>query len=283
MFLPQMLPLLQEIIRFHLEGTDFGIGVDPEDGLMKQGAPGYQLTWMDAKVDDWVVTPRRGKAVEINALWYNALCYMAQWLGEHGQAEKAAEMKKHAAKCRESFQKRFWYEQGGYLYDVVDGENGDDPALRPNQIFAISLDFPVLEKDKWGSVMSCVECELLTPVGLRSLSPHDKDFKAKYFGSLRDRDAAYHQGTVWPWLIGPYIDAWLKLHPENLDEAHNLLGAFDKRLMNNTVGSIGEIFDAEPPYTHRGCVAQAWSVAEVLRSLVKIASLKKSQGSSKLA
>jgi predicted glycogen debranching enzyme len=283
LFLSQMLPLLQEIIRFHLEGTDFGIGVDPEDGLLRQGAPGYQLTWMDAKVDDWVVTPRRGKAVEINALWYNALCYMAQWLGEHGLAEKAAEMKKHAAKCRESFQKRFWYEQGGYLYDVVDGENGDDPALRPNQVFAISLDFPVLEKEKWGAVMSCVECELLTPVGLRSLSPRDKDFKAKYFGSLRDRDAAYHQGTVWPWLIGPYIDAWLKLHPEKLEEAQNLLGAFDKRLMNNTAGSIGEISDAEPPYTQRGCVAQAWSVAEVLRSLVKIASLKKSPGNSKLA
>jgi glycogen debranching enzyme len=131
--------------------------------------------------------------------------------------------------------------------------------------------------------MNCVECELLTPVGLRSLSPRDKDFKAKYFGSLRDRDAAYHQGTVWPWLIGPYIDAWLKLHPEKLDEAQTLLEPFDKRLMNNTVGSIGEIFDAEPPYTHRGCVAQAWSVAEVLRSLVKIACLKKNQGSSKLA
>ncbi|MGB2633914.1 MAG: amylo-alpha-1,6-glucosidase [Candidatus Acidiferrum sp.] len=283
LFLSQMLPLLQQIIRLHLQGTDFGIGVDPEDGLLKQGAPGYQLTWMDAKVDDWVVTPRRGKAVEINALWYNALCYMAQWLEEHGQSEKAAEMREHAAKCRESFQKRFWYQQGGYLYDVVDGENGDDPALRPNQIFAISLDFPVLEQDKWALVMSCVECELLTPVGLRSLSPRDKDFKAKYFGNLRDRDAAYHQGTVWPWLIGPYIDAWLKLHPEKLDEAPNLLGAFDKRLMNNTVGSIGEIFDAEPPYTHRGCVAQAWSVAEVLRSLVKIASLKNNQGSSKLA
>jgi len=282
-FLSQILPQLQEIIHFHLKGTDFGIGVDPEDGLLRQGAPGYQLTWMDAKVDDWVVTPRRGKAVEINALWYNALCYMAEWLRHEGQADKGAEMETHAQKCRDSFQKRFWYEKGGYLFDVVDGEHGDDPALRPNQLLAISLDFPVLAQEKWAAVMDCVQQELLTPVGLRSLSPHDKDYKPKYFGSLRDRDAAYHQGTVWPWLIGPYIDAWLKLHHHELDQADHLLCAFDERLATNAVGSIGEIFDAEPPYTHRGCVAQAWSVAEVLRSHVKIAKLKKNREVSKVA
>jgi len=238
---------------------------------------------MDAKVDDWVVTPRRGKAVEINALWYNALCYMAEWLRHEGQADKGAEMETHAQKCRDSFQKRFWYEKGGYLFDVVDGEHGDDPALRPNQLLAISLDFPVLAQEKWAAVMDCVQQELLTPVGLRSLSPHDKDYKPKYFGSLRDRDAAYHQGTVWPWLIGPYIDAWLKLHHHELDQADHLLCAFDERLATNAVGSIGEIFDAEPPYTHRGCVAQAWSVAEVLRSHVKIAKLKKNREVSKVA
>ncbi|MGB9446408.1 MAG: amylo-alpha-1,6-glucosidase [Candidatus Acidiferrum sp.] len=282
LFLSQVLPQLQEIIHFHLKGTDFGISVDPEDGLLRQGAPGYQLTWMDAKVDGWVVTPRRGKAVEINALWYNALRYMTQWLGQTEQPDKAKEMEQHAQRCHDSFQKRFWYEEGGYLYDVVDGEDGDDPALRPNQLFAISPDFPVLAKDKWRPVMECVERDLLTPYGLRSLSPRDKSYKAKYFGNLRDRDAAYHQGTVWPWLIGPYIDAWIKLHPDELDQAHDLLNAFDERLMRNAIGSIGEIFDAEPPYTHRGCVAQAWSVAEVLRCLVKIATLKNGQESRRL-
>ncbi len=283
LFLSQILPELKEIIEYHLKGTDFGIRVDPKDGLLQQGAPGYQLTWMDAKVDDWVVTPRRGKAVEINALWYNALCYMSEWLRSDGDTEKAEEMKQHAEQCRDLFQKRFWYEKGGYLYDVVDGENGDDPALRPNQLFAISLDRPVLDGAKWAPVMECVQRELLTPVGLRSLSPHDKDYKAKYFGNLRDRDAAYHQGTVWPWLIGPFIDAWLKLHDDDPDRAESFLRGFDERLSSNAIGSIGEIFDAEPPYTHRGCVAQAWSVAEVLRSHVKIAILKKNREVSKVA
>jgi predicted glycogen debranching enzyme len=273
-FLSQILPQLQEIIDFHLRGTDFGIAVDPNDDLLRQGAPGYQLTWMDAKVDDWVVTPRRGKAVEINALWYNALCLMRDWHRAEGNPEKADELDEHARRCRDSFRKRFWYEVGGYLYDVVDGEYGDDSSLRPNQIFAISLDFPVLDQDKWASVMQCIQQELLTPVGLRTLAPREKDYKPKYYGSLRDRDAAYHQGTVWPWLIGPYIDAWLKLHPGDLEHARKVLGAFDDRLAQNAVGSIGEIFDAEAPYTHRGCVAQAWSVAEVLRSHVKIAAMK---------
>jgi predicted glycogen debranching enzyme len=283
LFLSQILPQLEEIIRCHLQGTDFGIAVDPNDGLLRQGAEGYQLTWMDAKVGDWVVTPRRGKAVEINALWYNALCYMRQWLGEDGQIEKAAEMEKHAEKCRDSFQSRFWYDKGGYLYDVVDGEHGDDPDLRPNQVFAISLDFPILAQAKWAPVMDRVQRELLTPVGLRSLAPCEKDYKPRYYGNLRDRDAAYHQGTVWPWLIGPFIDAWLKLHPDELDRASDFLQAFDERLAKNAIGSIGEIFDAEPPYTHRGCVAQAWSVSEVLRSMVKISKLKKSREATKVA
>lgn len=283
LFLPQIFPQLQAIIEYHLRGTDFGIGVDPDDGLLRQGAEGYQLTWMDAKVEEWVVTPRRGKAVEINALWYNALCYMKQWLQEEGETEKASEMGMHAQRCRDSFQKRFWYTAGGYLYDVVDGETGDDSSLRPNQIFAVSLDFPVLEKDKWARVMECIERTLLTPVGLRTLAPGEKEYKAKYYGNLRARDAAYHQGTVWPWLIGAYVDAWVKLHPDELDRAERLLQAFEDRLGQNAVGSIGEIFDAEPPYTHRGCVAQGWSVAEVLRGLVKIATLKKKTESGKPA
>jgi predicted glycogen debranching enzyme len=274
LLLSQLLPQLVEIVDAHVRGTDFGIHVDPSDGLLAQGAEGYQLTWMDAKVGDWVVTPRRGKAVEINALWHNALCYLRGWLSDAGNETKALEIAGHAARCRQSFQKRFWFERGGYLYDVVDGENGDDASLRPNQIFSISLDFPVLAEDKWAPVLQCIEQNLLTPVGLRTLAPGEKDYKPKYYGNLRDRDAAYHQGTVWPWLIGPFIDAWLKLHPERPEDACQFLSAFDERLSQNAIGSIGEIFDAEAPYTHRGCVAQAWSVAEVLRSYAQIAAKK---------
>jgi predicted glycogen debranching enzyme len=280
--LPQILPLLEQIVDYHIRGTSFGIGVDPEDGLLRQGAPGYQLTWMDAKVDDWVVTPRRGKAVEINALWYNALCYLRDWLRDDERQQASDAIAEHARHAYDSFQKRFWFEKGSYLYDVVDAEGGaDDSSLRPNQILAISLDHPVLAKEKWQSVMSCVERELLTPLGLRTLAPSDKNYKPKYYGSLRDRDAAYHQGTVWPWLIGPYVDAYLKLHPDDLPGAEKLLRAFNDHLGDDAVGSIAEIFDAEPPYLHRGCVAQAWSVSEVLRSYVQVANLRKKKETSK--
>ena len=265
-----MLPLLRDIVQHHLEGTRFGIKVDPRDGLLTQGAEGYQLTWMDAKVGDWVVTPRRGKAVEINALWYNALCLLADWLREAGSRE-AAEIAAHAEQTQESFNRRFWYDKGGYLYDIVDGENGDDPSFRPNQIFALSLDHPVLDKAHWGVVVQAVRERLLTPVGLRSLAPGDPDYKPRYFGDLRARDAAYHEGTVWAWLIGPFIDAWLRVHPNDKKTARGFLEGFDAHLAEAGIGSISEIFDAETPFTPRGCIAQAWSVAEVLRCLVKTA------------
>jgi predicted glycogen debranching enzyme len=265
-----MLPLLQDIVRHHLEGTHFGIKVDPRDGLLTQGAEGYQLTWMDAKVGDWVVTPRRGKAVEINALWYNALCLLAGWLRATGHPE-AADIAAHAEQARESFNRRFWYDKGGYLYDVVDGENGDDPSFRPNQIFAISLDHSVLDATRWATVVEAVRERLLTPVGLRSLAPGEHDYKSRYFGDLRDRDAAYHQGTVWAWLIGPFIDAWLKVHPHDKKTARGFLAGFGAHLAEAGIGSISEVFDAESPFTPRGCIAQAWSVAEVLRCLVKTA------------
>lgn len=263
-----VLPTMIEIVRRHLAGTRFGIRVDPADGLLRQGEEGYQLTWMDAKVDGWVVTPRRGKAVEINALWYNALRLLAEWTREHGGAADL-ELDAQAARARESFNKRFWYAEGGYLYDVIDGEQGDDPACRPNQVFAIALDHPVLDRGRWDPVMQVVRDRLLTPVGLRSLAPGHADYKAKYYGDLRARDAAYHQGTVWGWLIGPYIDAWMKLHPDDAAEARALLDGFNEHLGDACVGSIGEIFDAEAPYVPRGCIAQAWSVAEVLRCLAK--------------
>jgi len=264
-----LLPVLRDIIDHHVRGTRFGIGVDQNDGLLRQGAPGYQLTWMDAKVDGWVVTPRRGKAVEINALWYNALCVserFARMLNQDRYADRYAEL---AARARASFNERFWYEERGYLYDVVDGENGDDPACRPNQVFAVSLPNPVLDRSRWPAVVETARTKLLTPVGLRSLSPDHPDYKPKYYGDLRTRDAAYHQGTVWAWLIGPFVDAWLKVYPDARDTARDMLKGFDDHLNEFGVGSIAEIFDAEPPYTPRGCIAQAWSVAEVLRAYIK--------------
>ena len=260
-----LLPKLEDIALHHLRGTRFGIGVDPADGLLRQGQKGYQLTWMDAKVGGWVVTPRRGKAVEINALWYNALRLLEGWVREDKGDEAATPHKHHADKARDSFNKRFWYPQGGYLYDVVDGEKGDDASCRPNQLLAISLDHAILNKDHWQAVVEVCRQKLLTPVGLRSLAPGSPDYKAKYFGDLRARDAAYHQGTVWAWLIGPFLDAWLKVHPEDKSGAQRILQGFVPHLSDACIGSISEVFDAEGPYTPRGCIAQAWSVAEVLR------------------
>jgi glycogen debranching enzyme len=208
--------------------------------------------------------------VEINALWYNALRLTAEWLELVGDDE-GGEIAAHAAAARASFNRRFWYDQGGYLYDVIDGENGDDGAFRPNQIFAISLDHPVLDPARWEGIVAAVQDRLLTPMGLRSLAPGEPDYKPTYSGDLRARDAAYHQGTVWAWLIGPFIDAWLKTHPGEHEVARGFLGGFRHHLTEAGVGSISEVFDAEPPFTPRGCIAQAWSVAEVLRSWVKTA------------
>ncbi len=267
-----LLPKFLDIVEHHLKGTRFGIHVDPADGLLSQGAAGYQLTWMDAKVGDWVVTPRRGKAVEINALWYNALRLLEGWLLDGGDETRARQVAGHAERARASFNRRFWFAKGGYLYDVVDTEaGGDDPSCRPNQVFAISLTHPVLDRARWQPMLEVVRERLLTPVGLRSLAPGSPDYKAKYYGDLRSRDAAYHQGTVWAWLIGPFIDAYLKVHPEDRAGAQRLLAGFEHHLGEGCLGSIGEIFDAEEPYTPRGCVAQAWSVAEVLRCWVETA------------
>lgn len=269
--LNEMLPRLIDIVRHHLRGTRFGIGVDHNDGLLRQGAEGYQLTWMDAKVDDWVVTPRRGKAVEINALWYNALRLLAGWLGEKQAASDLPPLNELAETVFRSFNRRFWYAQGGHLFDVVDGERGDDPSCRPNQIFSFSLKHPVLDPSRWRPVLDVVEQRLLTPVGLRSLSQDDPDYKSEYTGDLRSRDAAYHQGTVWSWLIGPFIDAWMKLNPGNPERARQYLSGLQPHLNQACLGTISEIFDAEPPFAPRGCVAQAWSVAEFLRCWVKTA------------
>jgi predicted glycogen debranching enzyme len=263
-----LLPQLKDSIAHHQRGTRFGIGVDPADGLLRQGQDGYQLTWMDAKVGDWVVTPRRGKAVEINALWYNALRLLERWLRETGD-ESASEVAAAAERVAISFNRRFWCPQENGLYDVIDGEQGDDRSCRPNQIFALSLDYPVLEPARWETVLQTVAARLLTPFGLRSLAPGNPNYKSRYFGDLRSRDAAYHQGTVWAWLIGPFIDAWLRVYPERRAECRQFLTAFDAHLSEACLGTISEIFDGDAPYTPRGCAAQAWSVAEVLRMLIK--------------
>jgi len=191
------------------------------------------------------------------------------WLAAVRGEEAAREIEQRAKCVFESFNKRFWIEERGHLYDVVDGENGDSPQCRPNQLFAIALDHPVLDRARWESVMDVVRTKLLTPVGLRSLAPGEPDYKAKYFGDLRTRDAAYHQGTVWGWLIGPWVDAWLKLHPNDHAGARQFLEGYVPALGAFGLGTIAEVFDAEAPFTPRGCIAQAWSVAEVLRCWAK--------------
>jgi predicted glycogen debranching enzyme len=261
----QLFPVLRSVIDHHLAGTHYNIHVDPNDGLVAAAAEGYQLTWMDAKVDGWVVTPRRGKPVEIQALWYNALQLMAGWAAELGQPHEL--FRSAAVKARESFNRRYWNAARGCLYDVLDGPDGDDASLRPNQIFAISLGNPILEQSRWASVVNIVRDKLVTAHGLRTLSPDHPDYKAHYRGNLRDRDAAYHQGTVWPWLIGHFTDAFLKVHADPVT-ARSLLQSFQEHLFDAGVGSISEVFDAEEPFRPGGCIAQAWSVAEVLRAWI---------------
>ena len=265
--LRDLLPRLDEIVACHRRGTLFGIRID-QDGLLTQGDPNLPLTWMDAKVGDWVVTPRRGKPVEINALWYNAIRLLSEWRRELGVPDD--ELEALAARTKQSFNQRFWFEGGGYLYDIVDGEHGDDESCRPNQILSFSLRHPVLDQARWPAVLDVVTKKLLTPFGLRTLEPEHPDFKAQYFGDLRARDAAYHQGTVWAWLIGPYTDAFLRVHPDGQQRALAWLQAFDAHLNDACIGTISEIFDAMPPHAPRGCVAQAWSVAEVLRCLIQL-------------
>ncbi len=267
----ELLPVLQEIVRCHRRGTVFNIHVAP-DGLLAQGAAGVQLTWMDALVDGWVVTPRRGKAVEINALWHNALVLLAGWLDRAGQTAERDDLLREAARCREAFNARFWNPTKGRLNDIVDGEHGDDDACRPNQIFAIAVPHSPLDRQYWPAVLDSVTRDLATPAGLRTLAPDHVDYKRVYFGDLRARDAAYHQGTVWPWLMGPFVDAWLAVHPEDAAGARRWIDPLLTHIVNGgCVGSISEIFDAEAPFTPRGCFAQAWSVGEVARLVVKLA------------
>lgn len=275
----RLLPCILEIAKHHIHGTRFGIHVDPTDGLLSQGTPEHPLTWMDAHCASWIVTPRRGKTVEINALWYNALCCLAGWLEGFGDHQAAGEWAARAQRVKESFNSRFWNEAQGHLYDFVDGEGGEGAECRPNQIFAISLPHAVLERERWEPVLETVKERLLTPVGLRSLAPGSEHYAPRYFGSLRERDAAYHQGTVWGWLIGPYIDALRKCHPEDVEGAKEALKGLVGHLDEFGVGSVAEIFDAEAPFAPRGCIAQAWSVAELVRQILAVGGLEEKEGS----
>jgi predicted glycogen debranching enzyme len=259
----ELFPVLEDIVAHHLVGTRFGIGVDPADGLLAGGADGVALTWMDARFEDWVVTPRRGKPVEVQALWYNALCLMVEWAAALGTPD--AGYRRRAAAAGAAFNARFWNARTEALFDVLDGPGGDDPSFRPNQILAVSLRFPILDEHRWRAVVDAVQARLLTPYGLRTLAPGEPEYRRDYHGDLRSRDAAYHQGTVWPWLIGHFVDAWLRVYRDPV-RARAMLEAFPAHLCEAGVGSVSEICDAEPPFRSRACIAQAWSVAEVLRA-----------------
>ena len=257
---------LVNVIDWHVYGTRYRIKVD-SDNLLYSGERGVQLTWMDAKIGDFVVTPRTGKAVEIQALWYNALCVMAHYAETFGDVKGAERYVKMASECKNSFNRVFWNEREECLFDVINGDE-KDASVRPNQIFAVSLPNTMLGIGQAQKIVKKVEDELLTPVGLRSLSPKDKDYCPVYTGSPFERDSAYHQGTVWAWLIGAFVDAYRKVYPNGRQtetRVGEILAGFKNHLNEAGIGQISEIFDAEPPFKPRGCFAQAWSVAEVLR------------------
>ncbi|HTQ27529.1 MAG TPA: amylo-alpha-1,6-glucosidase [Puia sp.] len=261
--LDEILPALKEIVDWHFKGTRYHIYV-AEDGLLHAGEPGQQLTWMDAKIADWVVTPRMGKPVELQALWYNALKIFAELLALNGQTQDAATVEISAEKAKDSFAALFWNEQGNCLYDVIDEWGRPDDRVRPNQLFAISLPFPLLEGTRAKKVLDTVTLKLYTVVGLRSLAPDDAGYAPRYEGNQYQRDLAYHQGTVWSWLLGPYVDAIMRVE-DAAWKAQEVITRFRHHLGEGGIGTVSEIFDAEPPHHPRGCIAQAWGVAEILR------------------
>jgi predicted glycogen debranching enzyme len=264
--LDELLPAVRTILDAHIAGTRFGIGMDPADGLLLGGAEGYQLTWMDARVDGWVVTPRRGKPVEIQALWVNALRVAGTRLLAVGDPDGAgSRYLAIATQAEDSFRRRFWDPERGYLRDVVDGPDGDDASLRPNQLLAISLPHPLIGGDEARRVVVAVRDALAVPLGLRSLAPSDPRYRPHYQGDRRFRDAGYHQGTVWTWLIGAYAEATVRVTGDRADGLA-ILRPFESHLREGGLGSVSEILEPEPPFEPRGCPFQAWGVAEVLRA-----------------
>jgi predicted glycogen debranching enzyme len=262
LLLKQLFPVLEDIVDWHRRGTRYGIAEDPADGLLRAGEPRVQLTWMDARIGDWVVTPRTGKAVEINALWYNALRAMAGFARQLGQAGEPWDAL--ARRVREGFG-RFWNARAGYCYDVIDGPAGPDDALRPNQIFAVSLAESPLAPERQRRVVDVCARHLLTSFGLRSLAPGHPQYHGGYCGGPKERDAVYHQGPAWAWLLGPFALAHLRVYGDPA-AARTLLEPLADHLADYGVGSIAEIFEGDPPFRPRGCIAQAWSVSETLRA-----------------
>ena len=269
----ELFPALAEIVDWHRSGARHAIRVDADDGLLYAGEPGVQLTWMDAKVGDWVVTPRIGKPVEVNALWHNALRVLADLAHRLGAAEACARYRAAAEQAADSFRRRFWYSAGGYLYDVIDGPEGEpaadgrrcDHRLRPNQIFAVSLPFPLLVDAQAKAVVDVCGRRLWTSYGLRSLAPADPAYVGRYSGGPAERDAGYHRGTVWGWLLGPFATAHYRVYRDPA-ATRGILAPLKDHLADAGLGTISEIFDGDPPHLPCGCVAQAWSVAEVLRA-----------------
>lgn len=269
-------PAVKQILDGYRRGTRYGISMD-EDGLIMGGVSGAQLTWMDAKVGDWVVTPRHGKPVEIQALWVRALEVGETLARGFGEADYAHRCRSDRSKAIASFRERFWHKQGGYLYDVIDGPEGSDASLRPNQLYAISLVDELVPHDRAQQILRLVKEQLLTPVGLRTLSPTDSRYRARYEGGVLERDSAYHQGTVWPFLLGSFVTAWIKVYGKNatvLKQARSFLDGIDTHVKEACLGQVSEIFDAEAPHAPRGCYAQAWSVAEPLRALIEDLGIK---------
>ncbi len=278
-FIKEIFPALNEVIEWHKKGTRYGIKVDPVDGLLISGVSGVQLTWMDAKVGDLVVTPRAGKAVEINALWLNALEIMAIFAEKLKLDREADGFRELVGRVKNSFHQKFWFEEGGYLYDVIDSQDppnpmisgeGLDRSIRPNQLISLSLPFGPFETlnekllKRAKSILSICENKLLTPFGMRTLDPADPRYIGKFTGDQYSRDTAYHQGTVWPWLIGPYLEAHFRIFQKK-DLTNQFLEPLLGQLREGGLGSINEVFDGDPPHRPLGCIAQAWSVAEVLR------------------
>lgn len=264
-------PAVKQILEGYRRGTRFGIRMD-DDGMIMSGADGAQLTWMDAKIGDWVVTPRQGKPVEIQALWVRALAVAMELATRFDEPDYAAQCLGDRVRATESFRARFWYQTGGYLFDVVDGRTGDDASLRPNQIYAVALDDQLVTELQARQVLQVMKERLLTPVGLRTLAPEDIRFRASYHGGVSERDGAYHQGTVWPFLLGPFVTAWVKTYGASSSvrcEARTFLDGLLDHLDEACVGQVSEIFDGQKPYQARGCCAQAWSVAEPLRALIE--------------
>jgi predicted glycogen debranching enzyme len=261
--LRELYPVLVDIVEWHRRGTRYNIHVDNTDGLLFAGEEGMQLTWMDAKVQDWVVTPRTGKPVEINALWYNTLRVMEDFAAQLG--EDPAPYGVMAEQAKTGFA-RFWNAEMGYCYDVLDTPDGTpDLSLRPNQLIAISLPYSPLTAEQQRSALDACARHLLCDHGLRSLSPDDKAFVGQYGGDVRKRDGAYHQGTVWSWLIGPFVSAHLRVYGD-MAQARSYLAPMLQQMVDHGVGTISEIYDGDAPFTPRGCIAQAWGVAEVLRA-----------------